>query len=808
MAAVDALQGLSSSDAAERRADGRSNASVHLTSRTLGGILRENIFTLFNAILTICFIAVLLLGDLRDGLFYGVVVANALIGIVQELRAKRVLDRLALLAAPTAAVKRDGVLTHVALADVVQDDVIVLRPGDQIPADARVLQGSALVIDEALLTGESEPVEKREGDALLSGSHVVGGAGYARATAVGAASYANRLTAEAKRHSLVKSELREATTRILVYLSWILGPVIAITLIGRFVLYGARHGSGTDVTGAGTGASSADLWHRAIADAVASVVGMVPEGLVLLTSLAFGVAAIQLARKKVLVQELAAVEVLARVDVLCLDKTGTLTTGEFDFDRYLSLDGTPPALLESVLGAFGADDAANLTARVLGSHFSPGEATVLARQPFSSAERVSGVTVRVGASESSWLLGAPERLLSAHPAELAQAAESASRGQRTLALVRLAGELNGDASPTAHRPTSLTPVALVVLGETLRSDAAATLSYLSAQGLRVIIMSGDNPLTVASIAGTLGLPGPTTDAGTLPDGDGLGDGDGLAQALDTSSLFGRVSPEQKRSAIALLQRRGHTVAMTGDGVNDALAIKDADLGIAMGTATAVTRAVSRIVLLDDRFAQLPHVLALGRRVIGNVERVANLFLSKTVYGILLALSTAVLAVPYPFLPRQLTLVGGLAIGIPAFLLALAPNERRYVPGVLRRVIRYAIPTGAIAAASVLAVFLPVHHRVSLVEARSVTTVALFLVSLWILCVLARPLNGWRYALLLGVSAIMVLACVLPWARRFFLVEVQWNFALVYGLMVGAIGAIGIEIVYRIARRRGVVFDRV
>ena len=791
MQVVDALDGLSSAEAAERKSAGLGNDSHQPTSRSVGDILRENVFTLFNAILTVCFIAVLILGDLRDGLFYGVVVANALIGIVQEVRAKVVLDRLAVLAAPEVLVKRDGAVQSVDLDGVVQDDVLVLRPGDQVPADATVLQCTGLVADESLLTGESEPVVKSEGDNVLSGSHIIAGTGYARVTAVGAASYANRLTTQIKRHSLVQSELRTATNRILVYLSWILGPVILITLVGRVLTYGGFD----EIVDFGDG-----RWRDALLDSVASVVGMIPEGLVLLISLAFGVAAIQLAGRKVLVQELAAVEVLARVDVLCLDKTGTLTNGELEFDRLVLFDESLALPVQLALAAWGADDAANATARVLGEHFSLDGAVVTSRLPFSSTMKYSGAAVAHGSTSNAWLLGAPERLLAEHPAELSMAEESAASGHRTLALVRLDGSLPIEA-PERPADLGLHPAALVVFRESIRAEAPATLSYFAEQGVRVIVMSGDNAVTVGALGRQLGLHGEVIDASTLADDVQL------EAALNRASTFGRVSPEQKHRAVGILQTQGRTVAMTGDGVNDAMAIKDADLGIAMGSATAATKAVSRIVLLSNRFDRLPDVLSLGRRVIANVERVANLFLSKTVYGIVLALATAAIAVPFPFLPRQLSLVSVLAIGIPSFILALAPNSRLYTPGVLGRILRYAVPTGIVAAVTALAAFLPLYQVMPLNQARSVATVALFVVSLWILCVLARPLTGPRLALVVGISIAMVLACTVPLTRDFFAIELEMSWPLAFGTVVGMAGAGLIEISYRIAKKRGLVFDR-
>jgi cation-transporting P-type ATPase E len=782
--------GLTSAEVAERHASGRGNDIRHPTSRPVADILRENILTLFNGILTVCFVALLLLGDLRDGFFYLVVIVNAAIGIIQELRAKLVLDRAALLAAPECVVKRDGTARAIALSDVVIDDLLVLRPGDQLPADACVCESTGLSVDESMLTGESEPIYKDVDDELLSGSHVVTGTGYAIVNAVGADSYASKLTAEIRRHSLVHSELRDATNRILVYLSWILGPLIVVILIGRALTYGVFEHSAT----------AANIRH-AIVDTVASVVGVIPEGLVLLISLAFGVAAIRLASRKVLVQELAAVEVLARVDVLCLDKTGTLTNGALSFDRLVAFDPLELRGGAIALAAFGADDAANATAGILSEHFTGDEFTVERRIPFSSASKFSGVSLTSSGMQSHWLLGAPERVLSAHHEELAAAQSIAALGQRTVALVRCVSALPSGASVDLAT-IETRPAALAVFAETIRPEAPETLRYFQEQGVRVVVMSGDNPVTVAAVAAEIGLTGTVLDASLLADEAEL------EAALQTASIFGRISPEQKRAAVGILRRADHTVAMTGDGVNDAMAIKDADLGIAMGSATAATKAVSRLVLLDNRFDRLPDVLALGRRVIANVERVANIFLAKTVYGIILALTSAVLLLPFPFLPRQLTLVSGLAIGIPSFVLAVSPNQRLYTPGVLRRILSYSIPTGAIAATACIASFTLLVHRVPLEFARTDTTLTLFCVSLWILCVLARPLNWPRFALLAGLTLAMALICWLPASSEFFSMDIRLDWASAYAVSIGIIGALGIEIFYRFARRHKLVFDRV
>jgi cation-transporting ATPase E len=799
--------GLSLEEVASRIAAGQTNVPDDTTSRSVGSILRENVFTFFNGILTVCFVAVLLLGDVGDGLFFGIVVANSLIGIVQELRAKASLERLALLAAPETAVQRAGDTVVLKPEQVVLDDLMLLRPGDQITADARLGEVADLLVDESMLTGESEPIAKSAGDPVLSGSFVVSGTAEARVTAVGADSYANTLTREIRKHSLVHSELRAATTRILVYLTWLLVPVIVVVLVGRVLTY-----AGGDL--GDLGVVPLETWRQAGLDAVASVVGMIPEGLVLLTSLAFGVAVIQLGRQKVLVQELAAVEVLARVDVLCLDKTGTLTTGEIGFERLVMVDDNVPAgAVDTVLGLIAHDVAANQTALALREHYpDAAEGTgpsVAERLPFSSRRAFSAITVveRDPATEQTWLLGAPERLLASHPDALGQAQGIAALGRRTLALARAGGRAGDWAGDQSGRPADapleegVQPAAIVVFRESVRPDARPTLDFFGEQDVRVVVLSGDNPVTVGRIAGELGLERDAVDASALTTDDDLD------RALRDSSVYGRVAPEQKRRVVHALQAEGRTVAMTGDGVNDAMAVKDADLGIAMGNATPATRAVSRIVLLEGRFDRLPTVLSYARRVIANVERVSNLFLAKTVYGIVLALVSAVLLWKFPFLPRQMTLVSSLAIGIPSFFLALAPNRRRYRPGVLKRVLTFSIPTGVIASAAVVTAFAVLQERVPLAEARSLTTISLFIVSLWVLCVLARPLTSWRLVLVLAVAVAFALVFVVPAARDFFLLELGDPLALVIAFIAGALGAAGVELWYRLARRRELVFDR-
>jgi cation-transporting ATPase E len=656
-------------------------------------------------------------------------------------------------------------------------------------ADGTVLDGVDVTVNESLLTGESEPIVKRAGDQVLSGSLVSTGTGHVVVTAVGRASYANKLTTEIRRYSLAHSELRAATNRILVYISWILAPIVLVVLASRAVAYSGA----LDVASLGP-----ERLRDAITDVVASVVGMIPEGLVLLISLAFGVAAIRLAASKVLIQELAAVEVLARVDVLCLDKTGTLTSGDVSFHELVPIGND--SVGQAALSLFARDDAANATAKSLAEPFPDVGAIALRRIPFTSSRAFSGIEIEHRGARSSWLLGAPERLLGGFAEHAASATEFALTGQRVLALVRLGASLP-ESSDFAPADVSLEPAAILLFGEEIRPDAADTLAYFARQNVRCIILSGDNPRTVAALASGLGVGSGAIDASNLQ-GD-----DELRAALSTHSIFGRVAPEQKRAVVRVLQADGHTVAMTGDGVNDAMAIKEADLGIAMGSGTSASRAVARLVLLDNRFDRLPEVLAYGRRVIANVERVANLYLAKTVYGILFAIVFSVLLWEFPFLPRQLTLVSTLTIGVPSFVLALAPNKRIYVPGILRRLVRYAAATGVVAAFSVFLSFAIARDVVPLSEARTVATVTLFTVGFWILCVLTRPLNLPRGLLLATMLVLFVLAFTVPFGSEFFALDVSFGWPLLLGALIGLAGAGAIELVYRQARSASLIFDR-
>jgi cation-transporting ATPase E len=643
-----------------------------------------------------------------------------------------------------------------------------------------VLDADGLEIDESLLTGESDAVAKDPSDEVLSGSIVVAGAGRFQATRVGADAYARRLAAEARRFTLVSSELMDGINQILRYVTWALVPTAALLALSQFRAH--------------------EGWREAMAGVVAGVVAMVPEGLVLLTSLAFAVAAVTLARRHVLVQELPAVEGLARVDVVCLDKTGTLTEGTIEFDEVQALRSDRP--VDAALGALAAGENGNATSNALADAFTaPPDWTRTATVAFSSARKWSGADFD---GHGSWVLGAPEMVWVDHPAEdpvQRRADALAAEGRRVLLLARSDHAFTGDVLPE-----SLEAVALVMFREKIRSDAADTLAYFTEQGVALKVISGDNPRTVGAVARTVGLAdaGEPVDARELPE-----DQDELAEVLERSSVFGRVSPHQKRAIVGALQSRQHVVAMTGDGVNDALALKDADIGIAMGNGAPATRAVAQLVLLDGRFATMPGVVAEGRRVIANIERVANLFVTKTVYAMLLAIAVGVARWQYPFLPRHLTIVSTLTIGIPAFFLALAPNTQRYHPGFIPRVLKFAIPCGFVAAAATFASYAEARYTVgvTLDEARTTATLVLMVVGLWVLNILARPITPFRGVLFGAMVGAFLVILAVPALREFYALELPPRNALIAGGLIAAAAVTLLEIAWIISQHRRDRSDR-
>jgi len=776
--------GLTAAEVAERVKAGQVNNLPPRSGRTTWDIVRANVFTRINFLLMALFILVLSTGSIVNALFGFLIIFNAGIGIVQELRAKRTLDSLAVVGEGKPMVRRDGVAAELARESVVLGDLIEIGPGDQVIVDGEVIEASYLEVDESLLTGESDPMLKEAGSQVMSGSFVVAGVGAFRATRVGAESFAAQLTAEASKFSLVKSELQTGINQILRLITWLLIPVGLATV---WVQWTQNQGT----------------WQERILAIGGALVPMVPEGLVLLTSLAFAVGVVRLGQRNVLVQELPAIEGLARVDVVCADKTGTLTENGLKFGELEVLDGDEARIRTALAQLADADPRPNASVQAL-AHALPLEGPgweVTGMAPFTSAKKWSGISF---GGNGNWVLGAPDVLGTPGGSAAERAEVVGSTGRRVLLL----GEAD-EAVDAAGAPGRVVPRALVVLEQKVRPEARATLAYFAEQGVAVKVISGDNATSVGAVTGSLGLDaGEVIDARTLPD-----DPVEFARRVGEAGVFGRVTPHQKRQMVAALQSQGHNVAMTGDGVNDVLAIKDSDLGVAMGSGAAATRAVAQLVLLDDSFATLPHVVAEGRRVIGNIERVANFFLTKTMYSIILALLVAVWQLPFPFVPIHISFVGWFTIGIPASILALAPNAERARPGFLRRVMTFSLPSGVVVSVATFVAYLLVlapagADAVRTTQASTATLLTLMIAGAWVMIVAARPYEWWKLVMI-AVCALLAFLTIFwlpyqvpgwiaawPFLARFNPQLDPSNAALMTtGLWAGLIAAVLIELIW-------------
>ncbi|MDO8364003.1 MAG: HAD-IC family P-type ATPase [Actinomycetota bacterium] len=763
--ATDPDTGLSAAEVADRVARGLTNAIPEAPTRTVGQIIRANVFTPINAVVGILAALVIAAGSPKDALFGGVIIANSVIGVVQELRAKRVLDQLSVVNAPRAQAVRDGKIIELQVHELVQDDVVELRAGAQVVADGTVLVAENLEIDESLLTGEADPVVKTPGDDVLSGSAVVAGTGRMVITKVGAENYAAKLAEEARRFTLVNSPLRNDVNRIVKWVGYMIIPVGLLLASSQFI----RRDQG---------------WQDSIISTVAGLVGRVPEGLVLLTSMAFAVGVVRLAKQRCLEQELPAIEVLARVDVLCADKTGTITEGSLAVADVHALDDEDAAAIEAALAALAQlDPDPNATSRALSSHYQ--QATtwrVTGRVPFSSARKWSGMTFD---GQGSWVLGAPENVLTtAYTGALREQVETqAALGQRVLVLATTDKPFSDGTEATLP---AVHPVALVLLEDIVRADAADTLQYFADQGVTVKVISGDNNVTVGAVARRAGMAGweNNVNATTLP----ADDSEEFADAVENGVVFGRVTPHQKRAMVKALQARGHTVAMTGDGVNDVLALKDSDCGVAMASGSEATRGVAQLVLMDSNFSAMPAVVGEGRRVINNIERVAALFLAKTTYSVILSVLTGVVALAYPLRPIHLSILSWFTIGVPAFFLALEPNDQRVSPGFLRRVLGRSVPAGVVIAVATMSAF-AIAQLDTAIDHDHAQTIAVLVagsVALMNLYRVARPMNPLRLVLVATMVGLFALAFVLPWGRDLF--ELPRTETWAYGMAAGFIAA--------------------
>ena len=788
--------GLTPKEVVQRIESGQSNAVKTSTSRSVQDIVRANVFTLFNGIIFAAMVLVLITGSWRDAVFGFVIIINTGIGIVTELRAKRTLDRLSILVASEFLVHRDGRDVEVPHNEIVLDDLLWIRAGEQVPADGQIIQTWGLELDESMLTGESRTVRHKVGEQVYSGATAVSGMALVKVNAVGSHSYAATLTAQAKVYKKTVSDLNKGINTILKFMTFLVVPLCILLILSQIHTVG----------GWGTALSTGE-WRQAVVSAVAGVVGMIPEGLVLLTSLNFAVAAMRLARHNTLVQELESVETLARVDALNLDKTGTITDGGIAFNRLVMLGSAnaaaEQAATQSLYDCCNEEQPNGTGQAVLAGLKAQGygAGAVESRVPFSSARKWSAVRK----SGETWYMGAPEVIISAlegdYSSVLQRVNEYANDGNRVLLVARstaplsprsgLRGAVEGaNVSDDPQLDPKAEPMALVLCSEKIREDAERTLAWFREQGVRCRVISGDNPVTVGAIARRVKLTGDhepvAMDARELPE-----DVNELARVLENVDVLGRVLPDQKKAIVQALHTQNHVVAMTGDGVNDALAIKEADLGIAMGNAAPATKAVAQVVLVDSKFSHLPDVVARGRQVMANMERVASLFLVKTVYSALISLGVVLTQIPYPYLPRHITYIGALTIGMPAFILALAPNTRRYIPGFLKRVVTFALPGGIATALSVLLASwtLPnvmgwdvVNNDADLSALRATSAIILFLMGVFVLARVARPLNSWRGALVAGFAAAGIIGAFIPFVANFFALILPTGTALVATLI--------------------------
>ena len=737
------ITGLTDEEVRQRVEEGLTNRADISTDKTTKEIVISNVFTYFNLIFLVITILLIMVGSFRNLTFLPIIIGNTVIGIVQEIRAKKTLEKMSLLNAPRADVIRNGSVKQISTEELVKDDVILLTAGKQICADAVVISGN-IQVNESLLTGEADEVEKTEGSTLMSGSFVVSGECYARLEKVGNESYISKLSLEAK--SMGGKEQSEMIRSINLIVKWV---GIVIIPIGLILFWQSHFVNGESIT-------------KSVTSTVAAIIGMIPEGLYLLTTVALALSTMKLARKKVLLHDMKSIETLARVDVLCVDKTGTITEPDMKLKEIFlcknsGADGTQTALtldeLKSLildyanasvdnnatmlaLKAYAADTLTNNTSAL--------HRTAVSQQAFSSSLKYGSVTF----SDGTYLLGAPEFIMHddfAHIEE--EIIPYADKGDRVLLFARYDGEnvengING----------SVTPLGFVALANPIRENAVKTFEYFKSQGVAIKVISGDNPRTVSRIAIQAGIES----AESFVDAATLDTEDKIADAVNKYTVFGRVTPKQKKQLVKALQAKGHTVAMTGDGVNDILAMKDADCSVAMASGSEAAAQAAQVVLLDSDFAHMPDVVYEGRRVVNNIQRSASLFLVKNIFSLLLSLFSVILMVTYPLEPAQVSLISMFTIGVPGFLLALEQNKDRIKGHFITNVMLKALPGGLTDVIAVGA--LVVCGEVFCISDASIGTIAtlvLSVVGFMILFKISEPLNGMKYAVIIGNIAGLV-----------------------------------------------------
>ena len=778
------LSGLSSAQVAERVAAGKVNANNDVKTRSYARILRDNLCTLFNFVNLVLAIAIFFTGSYQNLLFMVIILANLVIGIFQEVRAKIMVDRLSVITSSRAHVVRNGEHSDIPIGELVLDDVIELSRGDQVPADCEVLQGTCSA-NESLVTGESDLIPKKQGNELLSGTFVVAGRCVARVTAVGADCYASHINNGAKEYKKIRSEIMESLDAIVKYVSISLVP-LGILLFGKEMLF-SPHG---DVT-------------SAILHTSAALIGMIPQGLILLTSAVLALSVFRLAQHRVLVQQIYCVETLARVDVVCLDKTGTITTGAMEVDEVVPLEGSS---YDDVLHALKAlvavqEHMGNETSRALAEYVRPlrepqdsgqlvrGEVRVI---PFSSERKYSGICF--GSEAGNYAMGATEFVLRGHErlGEVRGLIERLAGVRRAIVVAEVDGFDEEDAITGEVRP-----LGLVFVKDQVRATAPKTLEFFRNQGVRVNVISGDAVTTVARVAKSAGVLG----ADKCIDMSTVESPDELDRVAEECRVFGRVSPEQKRRLVEALQRHGHTVAMTGDGVNDVLAMHASDCSVAMGSGSDAARSIAQVVLLDDDFATMPNIVAEGRRSINNLQRSAVLFLTKTLYSIAMAVLFVPLVVyDFPFAPVQLTVLSFFTIGLPSFVLALEPNSARNRGRFLRNVVTRSVP-GAVAITLVIlfAVIVGAAMGATQEQFQSMCVLASAAIGMNVVLRQSQPLNAIRITLFV-VCTLRLLVSMSAFGSFLMLVELPADLTIAV-VVVTAVVMVGFNLVYSVVTKR-------
>lgn len=735
------ITGLTSKEVKQRIKEGKVNRIPKTPSRTLSQIIRANLFTKFNAINFALAAVIILAGSPKNAIFVGVIIVNTLIGVVQEIKAKRTLEKLSVISMAHAKVLRDGQIKEISIEEIVLDDVIYLETGMQVLADAEVIYSNGLEIDESMLTGESDAISKRTKEKLLSGSFVVSGDGYGLVKKVGKETYSSSLAEEARQFKIINSELQSAIDKIFKVIIWIVPPLSLFLILTQLRIPG-------------------NTWQDAAIGAISGIVGMIPEGLVLLTSATFIVSIIKLSKYDTLVQELCATEVLARVDVLCLDKTGTITQGDLRLAEVKNIGCRDTKEIDNILAAVINNlPSNNPTQKAILEKYKEYDESMKCTDKiaFSSKRKWSGITFE---GFGTWILGAPEIILGKeyHFIE-GLVKEEAKKGRRVLLLANLNNKLN------EKLEGKIESVALIVIEDIIREAAPDVLKYFKDQGVDVKIISGDNPVTVSEVARRAGVNGfeNYVDARELPEDD-----EKLKELVNKTTVFGRVTPHQKKRIVVALQEMDHTVAMTGDGVNDVLALKASDCGIAMANGSDATKAVAQLVLMKSDFSTLPKVLEEGRKQINNLERVSELFLSKTVFCILLSFACSILFIEYPILPIQLTLIGSCAIGIPSFFLALLPSTGGVKKGFLTRIVTVSIPNGILLAFFTLMTFIiSTQMKMTIEYSRTLAVLMFGGISMVILFRVAKPLTKFKTILCFAMFGIIVLGFLTPIGRYIF-----------------------------------------